>query len=148
MVKIWVMGYFLTDLFVLFVCLFFYFFKQIVLKYRTWLTNRTDQYSWSFSDPYQIIRDNAITAAFNSHSAQKEYFRPLPEVVGVKHRFISGVVSQHVSSYNVLQKCFTGNVVFWNQLQRSNASKKTSDHLATDIQSTYPSTQTTVRKDQ
>ena len=66
----------------------------------------------------------------------------------MKHRFISGAVSQHVSSYNVLQKCFTGNVVFWNQLQRSNASNKTSDHLATDIQSTHPSTQTTVRKDQ
>ena len=129
-----------------FVCLFLnllFFFQTNSFQVQD-LTDKQNVISIARAFPILIGQyvTTAMTAAFNSHLHTRKIFACYRRSCGEAQLF-PGRVSQHVSSYNVLQKCFTGNVVFWNQLQRSNASNKTSDHLATNIQRIYPLTQTT-----
>ena len=142
------------DLFVLF-CLFvssssFFFFQTTSFQVQD-VTDKQNVISIARAFPILIGQyvTTAMTAAFNSHLQTSKIFARYRRSWGeAQIYFRGGYLNMFPAILNVLQKCFTGNVVFWNQLKRSNASNKTLDHLATNIQRIYPSTQTTVREDQ
>ena len=99
-----------------FVCLFLlllFFFQTNSFKVQD-VTDEQNVISIARAFPILIGQNvtTAMTAAFNSHLHTRKIFAHYRRSWGEAQIYFPGRVSQHVSSYNVPQKCFTGNVVF------------------------------------